>query len=60
MVTNSSFVSMQYLQIGNENGRSDNEVLQVEEGYYSSRAEFWQKIREDFNLNSWLEDNSFI
>lgn len=58
LVTNSTFASMQYLQIGNENGLSDNEVLQVKEDYYSSRAEFWAKIRADYNLNSWLEEDS--
>lgn len=50
---------MQYMQIGNENGLLDNDVLQVKEDYYSTRAEFWKKIREDYNLNSWLDDESF-
>lgn len=55
LVTNSTFASMQFLQIGNENGASDDEVLLVKEDYYSSRAEFWKKVREDFNLNSWMD-----
>lgn len=58
LVTNSTFVSMQFLQIGNENGLSDNEVLHVKEDYYSARAEFWKKIRQDYNLNSWLDENN--
>ncbi|XP_037029459.1 esterase FE4-like [Bradysia coprophila] len=53
-VTSSSFASMQYMQIGNENGRLDNEVLTVKTDYNSARAEFWMSIREDYNLNSWL------
>lgn len=57
-VTNSSFAYMPYMQIGNENGLLSNEVLQVKEDYYSARAQFWQKIREDYNLNSWLDDDS--
>lgn len=59
-VTNGSFAFMPYMQIGNENGLLSNEVLQVKEDYYSARAEFWQKIREDYNLNSWLDDDSSI
>lgn len=57
-VTGSSFASMQYMQIGNQNGLLDNEVLQVKTDYYSARADFWQRIRADYNLNSWLEDGS--
>lgn len=49
---------MQYMQIGNENGLLDNEVLQVKANYYSTRAEFWKTIRADYNLNSWYEDDS--
>lgn len=57
-VTSGAFASMQYMQIGNENGRLENEVLQVKEDYYSTRAEFWQKTRQDYDLNSWLDDDS--
>lgn len=49
---------MQYMQIGNENGLSDDEILRAKEDYYSSRAEFWKNIRRDYNLNSWLDDDS--
>lgn len=54
-VTNTAFVNMEYMQIGNENGKLEDEVLQAKEDYYSARAEFWQRIREDYNLNSWFE-----
>ncbi len=60
LVTNSTFASMQYMQIGNENGRSDDGVLQAKEDYYSTRAEFWKKLRSEYNLDSWFdEDISF-
>lgn len=59
-VTNANFASMEYMQIGNENGRLENEVLQVKQDYYSNRAEFWKNLREEYNLNSWLEEDSTI
>lgn len=49
---------MQYMQIGNKNGLLDNEVLHVNENYYSTRAEFWKNIRREYDLNSWLEDDN--
>lgn len=49
---------MQYMQIGNENGRLENEVLQVKSDYYSARAEFWKRMREEYELNSWLNDGT--
>lgn len=55
-VTSSSFTSMQYMQIGNKNGLLDDEVLTVTADYYSTRAEFWTKVREEYNLNSWLDE----
>jgi len=58
-VADSSFAFMQYMQIGNENGLLNNDVLQVKQDYYSNRAEFWKQIRADYNLNSWLDDDSF-
>lgn len=57
-VSSSSFDSMQYMQIGNENGLLDSEVLQVKTDYYSERAEFWKRIREDYNLSTWFQDDS--
>ncbi|KAJ6635071.1 Juvenile hormone esterase [Pseudolycoriella hygida] len=59
-VTSNNFSLMQYMQIGNENGFLQNEVLQVKQDYYSERAEFWKRIRQDYGLNSWFEGDSSI
>lgn len=53
-----SGTSMKYLQIGNENGNSQS-LFQLKENFLTERSEFWIKLREDFELNSWQKGNAF-
>ncbi len=47
---------LNYMQIGNENGKFDNQILQPRVDLYSSRANFWIELRNEHRMSSWLED----
>lgn len=47
---------LDYLQIGNENGKFDSEILQSRVDFYSHRANFWMELRNEHRISSWLEE----
>ncbi|KAG5668734.1 hypothetical protein PVAND_016661 [Polypedilum vanderplanki] len=53
--TINNITSFKYLQIGNENGKTES-LFQLKENYYIERAELWMNLRNHFKLNSWESD----
>lgn len=49
---------LNYMQIGNENGKFDSQILQPRVDFYSSRANFWMELRNEYRISSWLEGSS--
>jgi len=49
---------LRYMQIGNENGKWDTQVLQTKVDFFSTRANFWMELRQEYRFSSWLEGDS--
>lgn len=49
---------LNYMQIGNENGKFDIQILQSRVDFYSARANFWMELRNEHRISSWLESSS--
>lgn len=49
---------LDYMQIGNQNGKFDSQILQPRVGYFSSRSNFWKELRDLHDLSSWRESSS--
>lgn len=49
-------VPFEFMQIGNENGKSSN-LFKINKGLYEDRANFWMKVREDYKLSRWNGGN---
>ncbi|KAJ6649230.1 Juvenile hormone esterase, partial [Pseudolycoriella hygida] len=49
---------LNYMQIGNENGKFDNQILQPRVDFYAARANFWMDLRNEHRISSWIDGNS--
>ncbi|CAG9809984.1 unnamed protein product [Chironomus riparius] len=53
--TPASKFPLDYMQIGNENGKSD-KLLEMKKDLYTEHAEFWIKLREKYGLRAWKNE----